>query len=441
MSDTIAAPATPPGNGGIAIIRVSGPQAEEALTRFFSRRPPYQDRSMMYGLLRDRDGNILDECMAVMMSAPRTYTREDVAEFHLHGGPWIAQRLMEELGRLGIRTAEPGEFTKRAFLNGRIDLSRAEAVMAAINADSEQAARSAARQLTGGVSAFIAQAQQEALRLLAGVEAALDYPEEISDEEACSGLLTGARRLSERLKSACDDRYARWIDQGLTVVIAGAPNAGKSSLMNALTGEDRAIVTDIPGTTRDIVSAVFSLNGFRVTLLDTAGLRESVETIERIGVQRAKAAMEQADAVLLVVDASCPADPQTAERIRTLDGQPHLIVLNKCDLPFRYDGPSDTQTLRVSALTGEGIPRLKQALEAFTAYSGQGKLTSHRHIALAREAAGDLDSFCTELLSGQTLETAAVFLHQALDALGRVTGDRVDEKLLDEVFSSFCVGK
>ena len=318
QNDTIAALATPPGRGGIAIVRVSGENARayfEALFRPAGRQRVEAHR-LLYGHLYDADGAMLDECMAVLMLAPRTYTREDVAEFHLHGGDQIAREALAALYRLGARPAEPGEFTRRAFLNGRVDLSRAEAVMDVIGAQGEQAARAALRQLNGGASAFIRDAQQRLTDLLAGVAAALDYPEEIEEAEAAGSVIAGARALRDTLLSACDERAARLLDTGFEAALCGRPNVGKSSLLNALLCEERAIVTDIPGTTRDVVRGSILVAGLRVNLSDTAGIREQAETVEAIGVQRAREIMRAADLVLLVLDGSQPLTAEDEELLR-----------------------------------------------------------------------------------------------------------------------------
>ncbi|MEZ7873098.1 MAG: tRNA uridine-5-carboxymethylaminomethyl(34) synthesis GTPase MnmE, partial [Eubacteriales bacterium] len=296
---TIAAVATPPGKGGIAIIRISGPQAEELLRAVFtpqSNTQNFQSHLMMYGHA-GHEGRVIDECMAVMMKAPRSYTREDVAEIHLHGGEYVTGKLLSALWALGAVPAEPGEFTKRAFLNGRVDLSRAEAVMQLIEAAGERSARAAVRDLQGGASAFIRSAQEELTGILSGIAAALDYPEEISQEEAAGDLLPRVRRLAEHLLSACDERAARILDQGLEVVIVGRPNVGKSSLLNILLGEERAIVTDEAGTTRDIVRGSTMLGGVRVNFSDTAGIRDSNQKAEKIGIDLAKQRLSSADLV------------------------------------------------------------------------------------------------------------------------------------------------
>ena len=440
QNDTIAALATPPGRGGIAIVRVSGENARAYFEALFrpAGRQQVESHRLLYGHLYDADGAMLDECMAVLMLAPRTYTREDVAEFHLHGGDQIAREALAALYRLGARPAEPGEFTRRAFLNGRVDLSRAEAVMDVIGAQGEQAARAALRQLNGGASAFIRDAQQRLTDLLAGVAAALDYPEEIEEAEAAGSVIAGARALRDTLLSACDERAARLLDTGFEAALCGRPNVGKSSLLNALLCEERAIVTDIPGTTRDVVRGSILVAGLRVNLSDTAGIREQAETVEAIGVQRAREIMRAADLVLLVLDGSQPLTAEDEELLRETESYPRLILCNKADRGAAFDLPG---ALHISAATGEGRDALRQELARRAGMPCELPLTSERHMRLARAAAQHLQTAANALENGQPLDLAAIDLHAALDCLGEVTGDRVDEKLLDSVFSRFCVGK
>ena len=441
--DTIAAPATAPGEGGIAIVRVSGPRSGEALSRLTDRRKPFEDHRLTFCHALNENGEILDECMAVLMLAPATYTREDVAEFHLHGGFFSSHRLMEALRQMGIRVAEAGEFTRRAFLNGRVDLSRAEAVMDLISAGSERAARCAVRQLDGGVSSFIRSCEEELTGIIAGVEAAMDYPEEISEEEACADLASRTEALALRLRAACDRRGAYLSENGLDTVICGTVNAGKSSLLNALCGEERAIVTDIPGTTRDIVTASFQSNGVRVNLRDTAGLRESGEIIEQIGISKARAALTGADLCLVVVDSTRPVDPETEALLRDTAGRDRIIVLNKTDLPGCPETLRrfESEAVALSCVTGDGMDRLRNAISHYTRYAGEGELTRMRHISLAEKAAAALENAAELAQAGGEMDLCAVDLHEAMSHLGAITGDRVDEKIMDEIFSRFCVGK
>lgn len=437
---TVAALASPPGKGGIAIVRVSGPEAEQLLRQLFrpkGRQPAFQSHLMMYGHAW-HEGRLLDECMAVLFRAPRSYTREDTAEFYLHGGEYVAASLLKALFELGAQPAGPGEFSKRAFLNGRIDLGRAEAVMQLINASGEEAARAALRDLQGGASAFVAAAQEELAGILSGVAAALDYPEEIDEEEAVSGLLPRVEALSGRLRAACDERAARVMERGLEVAICGRPNVGKSSLLNRLLEEERAIVTEEAGTTRDIVRGSILLAGVRVNFADTAGIRVSDHQVEQIGVRLARKAVEQADLALIVLDQGQPLTPEDEEILRLARQKPHIIVHNKADLPGRLSGPDG---ILISTQTGEGIDALKRAIRAEAGQLGERELSLLRHMRLAERAAKALDEAAAAFRAGEPLDLCAIHLHEALHALGEVTGDNVTEEMLDELFSTFCVGK
>ncbi len=440
QAQTIAAVATPPGRGGIAIIRISGPEAEQALQTLF--RPADKDNAytshlMRFGRVMVQD-EVIDEGMAVLMRGPRSYTREDVAELHLHGGEYVVQRALQALWDLGITPAQPGEFTRRAFLNGRVDLSRAEAVMQLISASGERAARAAVRGLQGGSSAFVRQAQEDLLEILGGVAAALDYPEEVEEHEAVGQLLPGIQSLTKRLLAACDERGARILEEGLEVAIVGKPNVGKSSLLNLLLGEERAIVTDEAGTTRDIVRGSLYIDGLRVNLSDTAGIRDEVQKVEAIGIARARQAVQQADLVLAVLDAAGGLSAEDEEVMALIRPYPHVLILNKDDLGAQ---PSLPEGIRVSALTGEGLDALRAAIAKAAGQPGEGALVNARHMALARQAAGSLGQAAQAMAEGQPLDLCAVDLHAALYALGQITGEQVDDALLDRVFARFCVGK
>lgn len=438
--DTIAALATAQGEGGIAIIRISGMDAEKHLAALFQPACSFESHRMYYGHLV-HENQVLDECMAVLMRAPKSYTREDVAELHIHGGSFVAGQVLKTLYSQGVRPAQAGEFTKRAFLNGRIDLSRAEAVMALISAEGQRAARAAVRQLSGGVSSFIKAAQEKLLQLLSGVAAAIDYPEEITFEEAAGEMTQGALSLAQELENACDERGARIAGSGLEVVLCGCPNVGKSSLLNALSREEVAIVTDIPGTTRDILRSDILLQGLKVRFVDTAGLRHNTDTIESIGVEKAKKAVAGADVAVVVLDASRPLEAQDEVLLADTAGMPRIIVLNKWDLPHALHENDFENSVCVSAAKGEGIDALEEKIVAFGAGAGESELTQERHMALAREAAAALRRAAQACEMGEAVDVAAVELNEALHILGGITGDRVDEKLLDDVFSRFCVGK
>ncbi len=448
---TIAALATPPGRAGLAVIRVSGPEAERILREIFVPASPisaFADRMMMYGKAAYK-ARVLDECMAVVMRAPRSYTREDVAEIQVHGGEQVVSSILHALFSLGAVPAQPGEFTRRAFLNGRIDLSQAEAVMQLIASTGSMASDAALRQLQGGTLRFVQEAQADLLRVMAGVTATIDYPEEIDEAEAVGGLLPGIHGLADRLRKACDERAARILEEGLHTVICGKPNVGKSSLLNALLMEERAIVTDIPGTTRDLVTGAVELDGIRVLLKDTAGIREDGETVERIGISRALDAIRSADLRVMVMDSGGRPDGLDGMILDRMEGLDNLLVLNKCDLPrdpeilpwLKGRGIPEERTIPLSARTGEGMDGLRRAIRAHAGGMGENTLTLARHARLAREAALSLQNAARAMAEGLPLDLCAVDLNQALQSLGEITGNNVSEALLDEVFSAFCVGK
>ena len=334
----------------------------------------------------------MDECMAVMMYAPRSYTREDVAELQLHGGVYVARKALQLCYGAGARPAEPGEFTRRAFENGRIDLAEAEAVMGLISATGEKAARAAMRQLEGGASVFIRQAQERLYALAAGVEAALDYPEEVDEEEATRELAQGLEQVAGELEGACDERAARILESGLRVTLCGRPNVGKSSLLNALLGEERAIVTEVAGTTRDVITGEITLGGMNVRFFDTAGLHDSGDQVERIGMERAEKALREADVVLLTLDASRPLTQEDRGLLARDYAGELLVLLNKSDLPQAVDAAEVRQlnpaaeVLTLSAVQGESLAPLKARLTAFAQGLEQSPLTQQRHLDAARRA-------------------------------------------------------
>ncbi len=446
--DTIAAIATAPGNGGIGIVRISGPDAEKILREVFvpaggDREFPASHR-MVYGLLKDGRETV-DECMAVLMRAPRSYTREDVAEIQLHGGSFVVNRALGLCLGKGARLAEPGEFTRRAFLNGRVDLSRAEAVMEMIMARGEQEHKAAVRQLNGGASSFIREFADELADLQAGLAACIDYPEEISDEEGAGTLSEGLKQLICRLEDAMDEHASRLIHQGLQVALFGRPNVGKSSLLNALLGEDRAIVTEIPGTTRDTVCGEMTVGGVRVVITDTAGIHETEDPVEKIGVERSEKARKQADTALLVIDGSEKLTTEDIELIRKYE-EPGAIVINKSDLPVAVTAEeikrirAEAVCLTVCAKEPESLKPILAYLKQFAEVSDQVALTQPRHLDAARRAVSHMkDALAT--LENYTPDVAATDLQAAQSALSEITGENADEKLLDRVFSRFCVGK
>ena len=442
--DTIAAIATAPGQGGVGIVRISGPEAEQVLSRVFrpAKAAALVSHMLTYGHVMD-GGETVDECMAVLMRAPRSYTREDVAELQLHGGTYLCQRVLALCLQNGARLAEPGEFTRRAFLNGRIDLSQAEAVMGLISAQGEQARRAALRQLEGGASSFIRQAAEELYDLQAGIAACIDFPEEISEEEAAVNLRPRMLALADTLDNACDERAARIVSSGLNVALCGRPNVGKSSLLNALLGEERAIVTDVPGTTRDMVTGDMTLGGSVIHLTDTAGQHDTDDPVERLGVERARRAAAQADVVLAVMDGSAAPTEDDMALLAQLKGMNAALILNKSDLPARLS-PEEAaallpgaKVLSLSARDPASLHPLRTFLAEQAAVSDHMTLTQPRHLEAARRAASHL----RQAAEADLLDLAAIDLQSAKAALGEITGDQVEERLLDRVFNQFCVGK
>ena len=449
-ADTIAAIATAGGAGGIAIVRVSGGDAETILKRMFipaARREYFESHRLMYGRAVDEGGDTLDEVMAVLMRAPSTYTREDVAEIHCHGGSASANAVLGRALALGARMAAPGEFTRRAFMNGRIDLARAEAVMQLIGANSQAAARASLRQLEGGVSGFVRQVSDRLKDVLALLEASTDFPEEVEEEAAASEVAEKLRMIAGEIRRRGDRRSARLLREGASIVLAGKPNVGKSSLLNALLNQERAIVTSIPGTTRDVLTERISLGGVMAEISDTAGLRDTEDPIERIGVDRAKRATERADVVLIVLDAARSLDPSDVELVKSADERA-IICLNKSDLPAvltaqQLESLTDSRIIGISARNGTGLDELIDELRQRVAVGEEddGQLTAQRHIELAQNAADSLDSAVEAIEMGMPLDTAAIDISEALSTLSEITGENATEAIIDRVFEQFCVGK
>ncbi len=451
----IAAVITPPGIGGVAIVRVSGRGVFDRVQALLAdgRPLPRQRRSLRYALLRDPlSGASIDEALVLGFVAPRSYTGEDVVEFQVHGGRIPARRLLVSLARQGVRMAQPGEFTRRAFLNGRIDLSQAEAVMELIGAQSERAAQRALDHLAGRLRRHVERLYETLTALCADLEAALDF-----DEEDVPAVLDppDLERRVRVLRGEVQALLSTWreghlLRDGALVVISGAPNAGKSALFNALLGRNRAIVTEHAGTTRDSLEEALLLDGIPIRLTDTAGLRDTDCDIEREGVRRASSLLTRADAHLRVLDLGSSEWTRELQSLGGLPGSRTILVLNKADrfaVPARFDPPEGYAVVTVSATTGLGLDRLRDALQAILGVTERGAAedvaVNARHRELLEQAARDLDDALAGLHTHGTQEPVllAHALRNGAEALGRITGRQVGEDVLEQVFARFCVGK
>ncbi|HRI13087.1 MAG TPA: tRNA uridine-5-carboxymethylaminomethyl(34) synthesis GTPase MnmE [Verrucomicrobiota bacterium] len=451
--DTIAALATPLGEGGIAVIRVSGRDALAVGDRVFapagmnSSRPSAADsHTVHYGHIV-RDGRHVDEVLLTVFRAPRTYTREDTVEISCHGGIVIARLVLETVLAAGARLAEPGEFTQRAFLNGRLDLAQAEAVADLIHARTELAAAAAREQLAGSLSQRINQVRDDLLNTLAHIEAHIDFPDEDiapdTQERLLSRLDQAAVFLANLQRTAREGQILR---RGIRAAIVGRPNAGKSSLLNRLLGHERAIVSPIPGTTRDTVEETANMRGIPVVFVDTAGLRAATDSVEAEGVRRSRAAAAQAELVLHVLDGSEPFTAEDALLRTELSGRAVLNVLNKADLPSRINLPDGLTGVSVSCATGEGLEALKEALERLV---WAGRVTNEavpvtvnaRQADALRRSEEGIRRSAAALRDGASLELVALDLRIGVSAVGEIVGKTTTDDLLDVIFHQFCLGK
>jgi len=446
--DTIAAVATPPGRGGIAVVRVSGPQASAIAEALLGATPP--PRSAVARVFRDRRGEPVDHGLALYFPGPHSFTGEDVLELHGHGGPMVADMLLREVLAAGARAARPGEFSERAFLNGKIDLAQAEAIADLIESASEEAARGALRSLQGEFSRRVHALVERLTELRTYIEAAIDFADEEVEFLAEGEIGKRLAHLREELAAiTADARQGALLHEGMHVVIAGRPNAGKSSLLNRLAKRDAAIVTDVPGTTRDVLREAITIDGLPVYVSDTAGLRHTAEPVERIGVERARAAIGEADRVLLVVDDTAEgADGDVGEFRREFPADIRLtVVYNKIDLSGRPPGTvpdSDSHAVAVSAHTGAGIEALRTHLKECVGYRtvGEGGFSARRrHLDALARAALELEQGATQLRARGGGELLAEDLRQAQRALGEITGEFTSDDLLGRIFESFCIGK
>jgi tRNA modification GTPase len=456
VTDTIAAIATPAGPGAIAILRVSGNLCRAVAQRVFRGSVPVQawrSHHLYHGRLLDGDGTPIDAGLAVLMRAPRSYTGEDVLELHGHGSPLVMRRILTHVLACGARLAEPGEFTKRAFLNGRIDLPQAEAVIDLIRARSSAGAALAAAQLDGRLSEALADIRERLLHLKALLEALIDFSEEdvVIPSAQIAGIAQDAGAAIESLLATY--RHGSLVREGLRVALAGKPNVGKSSLLNALLGSDRAIVTEIAGTTRDTIEESADFHGIPVVLTDTAGLRDtgSVDPIERLGIHRAAAALRQAHVVVAVLDRSRALDEEDRSVLTSLQGSRFVVAANKIDLPPAWESedlelPGGTPVVRVSAQQRLGLDPLRQAVVQLVEQNAAPPadapvLTNARHQAALQRSREALRLACASIDAQQPADLVAVDAQAALDEIGSITGAITSEDVLDRIFQEFCIGK
>jgi len=453
--DTIAAIATPPGRGGVGIVRVTGPLCRQIADRVFSRAHPsggWSPRHLYHGRVIDEAGAVLDEGLAVLMLRPHSFTGEDVLELHCHGSPVALRRVLKRVLSCGGRLAEPGEFTKRAFLNGRLDLAQAEAVMELVHARTEAGAALASDQLTGRLSARLAELRAQLVHLKALVEAQIDFSEEdvaVDKDE----LVNMAVHSIDTIQALLDTyTHGLLIRDGVRVVIVGKPNVGKSSLLNALLGDERAIVTPIAGTTRDSIEETAEFDGVPVVLSDTAGLRElaHADAVERLGIQRTSTKIVEADLLLTVIDASCPIDAEDLAVLKTTNGLPRIIVLNKIDLgelaSVRGGVVNGEAIVSISAKERRGLADLRRAV---VGHVTEGKnlertgpvLTNLRHHDALTKAKASLDFALESLRAGHPPDIVGVDVQDAIHHVGAITGVVTSEDILDRIFSEFCIGK
>lgn len=456
--DTIAAISTPPGEGAISIVRLSGDQAIAIADRIFTSSKSLAEvpsHTIHYGHIIDPvEERLMDEVMLSVMKQPRTFTREDVVEINCHGGIVVVNQLLQLVLRQGARLAEPGEFTKRAFLNGRVDLSQAEAVMDLIRAKTDKAMNLAINQLDGNLSHLIRQLRQDILQTLAQVEVNIDYPEYDDVEELTTRLLLEkAQMVKAQIESLlATAQQGKILREGLSTAIIGRPNVGKSSLLNHLLKEEKAIVTDIAGTTRDVIEEYVNVRGVPLKLIDTAGIRDTEDVVEKIGVERSRKALKEAELILLVLNQSEKFTPQDQQLLTLTEGARRIILLNKTDLPAQITSEelrsyiTDEPVFSVSVLNNEGLDQLEQAIADLffggkTTDRDASYLSNTRHIALLENAAYSLSEVIEGIEAGMPVDLVQIDMTRCWDYLGEVVGDSVQDELITQLFSQFCLGK
>lgn len=457
MEDTIAAIATAMAPSGIGIVRISGPEAVAVADRLYrgkkkeKKLADMKSHTIHYGWIVEKE-QILDEVLVMLMRGPHSYTGEDTVEIDCHGGVLAVKRVLEAVLHAGARIADPGEFTKRAFLNGRIDLSQAEAVMDVISAKSEYALQSSVSQLQGSVRRAVKEIREKLLYEIAFIESALDDPEHISLDgypEKLEGIVQEEKRKIEKLLKSADD--GKMLQEGIKTVILGKPNAGKSSLLNLLVGEEKAIVTDIAGTTRDVLEEQISLGGISLRMLDTAGIRSTADKVEQIGVERAKEHAKNADLILYVVDASVPLDENDGQIMELLKGRKTILLLNKSDLETviskeELTARIDAPVLNISAREETGLAELEALIKEMffqgeISFNDEVYITNMRQKRALEEALESLKLVENSIAMGMPEDFFSIDLMNAYERLGSIIGEVVGEDLVNEIFSKFCTGK
>jgi tRNA modification GTPase len=457
--DTIAAVSTAPGEGGIGIVRISGQDSLNILNRVFISKSKkntmeFSSYTLRYGHIIDHDDNsIIDEVLVSYMKSPNTYTREDVVEINCHGGTIPVRRTLELVLKQGARLAEPGEFTKRAFLNGRLDLAQAEAVIDMIRSKTEMSMEAALKQLEGKLSKRLGSIKDKLVDIMSHIEASIDFPEEDVEDVLYDSLLVDCSEivnfLDDLIKSSDTGKILR---EGLNTIIIGKPNVGKSSLLNALIEENRAIVTDIPGTTRDIIEEHLNIEGIPVNIIDTAGIRKTEDIIEKIGVEKTREYVERADLVIFVLDSSEAVSLEDIEIFRLIKDMKCIMIINKVDLPKKLDMKDietyvpGKRTIEVSVKENYGIELIKDEIVNIV-YSGEVKsssevlVTNIRHKDLLMKSRISMTNAIKTIKMGLPLDLVSIDIRQALEYIGEITGETVQEDIISRIFTQFCIGK